>query len=134
MSTYQGTARCERCEMSLDLIPNVAADEFRWSDGGDGVCPATARPPEASDENLAAIRAAMMDKKVKVPDEAAAFYSDTMARMSLLATGWDLPHLPMDVKHPPIIVPWCCDEPMHLRPSGWWCRVSHTLDSSIPVG
>lgn len=125
------TEPCSGCGEPLSWYADLQADEYRWADaeGRTEVPTGLPHPLTVAYEIGQRILAATTGPKRKrgpMPTDAECGYYSVIIN-SPYAFG--RPHVHVHDRQPlhghglgPDDLPWCCDWPMRLRPSGWHCR------------
>ena len=104
---------CIMCGAAVTRAP-APGDDWGWADSS-GSLVGNADPHLY--ERLSAARDAVLTDEL-----AAQYYSNTTAALSLGCFVATHAHYAIAHEDGLIVAPWCCDEPMRLRPSGWHCR------------
>lgn len=124
-------APCSVCGTMLSWQVAPSEDRFIWADAdGKRVVP-TGHPSPwevlkvIGDQMIAATTGPKRKRGPMPAEEDMQVYSILVGDPNALGRP-DLhrhDHQPLHgMGHEPADVPWCCDMPMHLRPSGWHCR------------
>lgn len=121
---------CSGCGAAMSWQAS-ADDRFVWADAnGRTVVPTGAPSPydvlkDVGDRIMAATTGPKRKRGPMPAPEDVQVYSILVGNPNALGRP-DLhrhDHEPLHgMGHEPADVPWCCDMPMHLRPSGWHCR------------
>jgi hypothetical protein len=113
------TVECT-CGVDIERV-EVPGDEWAWVDG-EGCQIVEALPAEWEGRDAYEQLDHLSAEAARGVPGAIEVYSSLSAAVSLLAVRTTHRHRPGDEPTYEGEVPWCCDEPMRLRPSGWSCR------------